>query len=161
MNTTTPDSQIFSSNNLHHSKPFPHEQTERALQHAYQDIAILKQQLQDKANRQLRSVSWEIEVLHAYYPVVVFSYNSGCTIVVQKALTPNAYEQLLEDVEDILYDNGYEYDDNIEQTDRTTYFLHRTTNQTYWIAFKSAVCEKIPTGKLVPEYKQDCSFIKP
>lgn len=81
--------------------------------------------------------------------------------------TPTDFEELLDDLDEVFEANGYTLDlDHENPLWRTGQEYHYITiaddDSRHWlkVVFSSTECKTIPTGRMVPETKNECILIK-
>lgn len=139
---------------------FPHEQLCDKIAYHQQEIAYNQNELSNTEKIQRRSILWEIGELAHYYPLDIYQYTTFVSIYIKEKMTPDTYEQLLTDIEEIFLANNYHFYENPSADSTEIYFIHKHTGIELSVDIHSSICKQVPTGKLIPEYKNDCSFIQ-
>jgi len=87
---------------------------------------------------------------YIYYGMYSVSINLNRKISLEEL------EELYETIDDTLV--GYKLDDKNSTDKRLEYVNGKYEDITIYI--RSSTCKRIPTGKLIPETKEDCSFVE-
>jgi len=150
---------------------FQHEKEEVLIEYHEERIAIIKGKLRDKEWIQKHALLWQVAndgkliicdatglseddvyaVSSAYY--VQFKVDG---------LSQFQFEKIMDGIDEILEAEGFEIDLGLSQFNvclKEYKFVYYKDNKTsIEVDFSSRTCERVATGKMVPEYKERCKL---
>lgn len=101
---------------------------------------------------------WEVgtalETLN-YVSACLQADRSYLAVQLKRKIVINELEELYETIEEVLWDFAF----NSASTEKDIYYKHKDGTSIN-IYLNPASCKSIPTGKMVPEMKSDCGFVK-
>lgn len=142
---------------------FGHETLISNIEYHQEAIIECKNNLRDKKYLNKKAVLWELNELEHYYPMYGYTSGDSISYSVNQKITPDTFDKLFADIEEILEVNGYQplTEDDVYPyyKEKDYYFYIKGKGDFIKFKINSGVCSKIKTGKMVAEEITDCNFI--
>ena len=126
-----------------------------------------KREMKDKSFADITALCWEIcdywescEIGEANF------YKTSVDLFVDRPLTPAQWDEVMSDIDDILIAKAFKLDASRSSSFTTNrwnlVYIQKTFDkiETIRIEIMSNNCERIQTGRLVPEYEVRCGLIE-
>jgi len=108
------------------------------------------------------AILWEVStMLESYNKIVYWASNKKIYFYIS-SISPDDYDEIIDSIEDIMSSYGFSFNMDYEQPSWNSSIEHCFINEKKEeciVEIKSASCKTIKTGKMIPEIKEDCSFI--
>ena len=152
---------MFSQLETSHRIKFEHEETQQQI-NLYRKL--LKEETKRLKEKQFSDIAYDLKQLWALYEGYANSNNSGSdyvTFYINKPLTIEEWDKVYEDIDVLCNQHNRKFDE------RHTKVLNEDGETDMYLAYSRLIirfapsnCERVATGKMVPEYKNKCAFYK-
>lgn len=140
---------------------FYSETRKRSLKNLKESIIEIEEEIKKGESKSARYL-WDVaEYLESLDNYCYWMNSIAITCHIRNPMTIEEYEELLNNVEEII-SPGYIFDVERQPTPQEDYqrFKYFHNNEFIYIDFHSPSCREVKTGRMVPEVKKECSFIK-
>jgi len=135
---------------------FKHEELQQRIKGTEVLLGELKQELKNCSDN---PTLWELSnLLEESYGYTVYLYEDSVAMYLGGALTPEEYESLFDEITEVFTDYDYTFDEANSTNIKFSYYKEGVNN--LYMDLRKRFCERIPTGKMISEYREDCSVIK-